>query len=187
MARQLCRSENFVGLPVLLLSLLSSSTTSTSAGDEVAPDNVRLELSSESNLFFHYSHDIDPETYAELQEAQKLMVEFAEYPTVLLRMLNSCIKEPHTHLAVFTTESEEGGSRLDFIQNMEYKFVELLSLSFDESPEELVRQHITYRYNAVKSRLAMMQARLADVNAIVRVKNPSLLLTLQSAGGAKKR
>lgn len=50
---------------------------------------------------------------------------------------------------------------------MEYKFVELLSCRFIASPEEVVRQHITYRYNAVKSRLALMQARLADVNALV--------------------
>jgi hypothetical protein len=50
---------------------------------------------------------------------------------------------------------------------MEYKFVELLSCRFVASPDEVVRQHITYRYNAIKSRLALMQARLADVNALV--------------------
>ena len=41
-------------------------------------------------------------------------------------VLNNCIKEPHSHLAVFVIE-REGLARLDFIQNMEYKFVELLS------------------------------------------------------------
>jgi hypothetical protein len=44
-------------------------------------------------------------------------------------------------------------------QNMEYKFVELLSCQFQACSEELVRQQITYRYNVVKSRLALMQAR----------------------------
>ena len=53
-------------------------------------------------------------------------------------------------------------------QNMEYKFVELLSCRFQASSEEHVKQQVTYRYNAVKSRLALMQARLADVNALVR-------------------
>jgi hypothetical protein len=57
--------------------------------------------------------------------------------------------------------------------------VELLSCNFAASREETVRQQITYRYNAVKSRLALMQARLADVNALVKIKNPSLLLQLQ--------
>ena len=35
-------------------------------------------------------------------------------------------------------------------QNMSYKFVELLSCNFARSPDELVRQQITYRYNALK-------------------------------------
>ena len=50
---------------------------------------------------------------------------------------------------------------------MEYKFVELLSCQFQASSEEHVKQQVTYRYNALKSRLALMQARLADINAVV--------------------
>ena len=53
------------------------------------------------------------------------------------------------------------------VQNMEYKFVELLSCQFQASDEERVKQQLTFRYNAVKSRLALMQARLADINAVV--------------------
>lgn len=107
------------------------------------------------------------------------MVDFSEYPTVLMRMLANCIKEPHSHLAVFVMHDEK--AHLDFIQNMEYKFVELLSAAFLASDSETVRQSIAYRYNSVKSRLALMQARLQDINALVKVKNPSLLLQLQRA------
>ena len=147
-------------------------------GDAHAPDDMRVELTSESNLFFHYAHRLDTSNFHELQEGQKLMVEFSEYPTVLLKMLNHCIKEPHTHLAVFVMQSN-GEARLDFIQNMEYKFVELLSCKFVASAEDVVREQISFRYNSIKSRLALMQARLADVNALVKIKNPSLLLQLQ--------
>ena len=68
---------------------------------------------------------------------------------------------------------------LDFIQNMDNKFVELLAGASVASDEETVRQNITFRYNSVKSRLALMQARLQDINALVKIKNPSLLLQLQ--------
>mmetsp|Transcript_20676 Transcript_20676/g.24852 ORF Transcript_20676/g.24852 Transcript_20676/m.24852 type:complete len:236 (-) Transcript_20676:523-1230(-) len=149
-------------------------------GDDANPSSVRVELTSESNLFFFYYHELDEPGFRHLQEGQKLMVDFAEYPSVLLRMLNHCIKEPHSHLAVFVMH-RDGSARLDFIQNMEYKFVELLSCNFQASSEEMVRHQITYRYNIVKSRLALMQARLADVNALVKIKNPSLLLQLQRA------
>ncbi|KAK9819701.1 hypothetical protein WJX72_001387 [[Myrmecia] bisecta] len=147
-------------------------------GEAATPLALRVELSSESNLFFHYTHHITEAAFKELQEGQKLMVEFSEYPAVILRMLNHCVREPHSHLAVFVMQAS-GEARLDFIQNMEYKFVELLSCKFVASPEELVRQHVSFRYNAVKSRLALMQARLADVHALIKVKSPSLLLQLQ--------
>jgi hypothetical protein len=92
--------------------------------------------------------------------------------------LRRYIKEPHSHLAVLVM-MRDGSARLDFIQNLEYKFIELLSINFLSSPEDVVRQQIGFRYNSVKSRLALMQARLADVNALVKIKNPSLLLQLQ--------
>ncbi|KAG2493973.1 hypothetical protein HYH03_007900 [Edaphochlamys debaryana] len=139
---------------------------------------IRVELSCESNLFFLYVHDLTEASFKEMQETQRLMIEFPDYPTVLMRMLNQCIREPHVYLAVFIMQPT-GEARLDFIQNMEYKFVELISAKFLAAGEELVRQHVTYRYNVVKARLQLMQARLADVNAMVKVKNPSLLLQLQ--------
>ena len=117
-----------------------------------------------------------------MHDEQKLMIEFPEYSTILIKMLNSCIKEPQSFLAVFIME-KDGKGRLDFIQNMEYKFIELLSCNFAAADEDIVRQQITYRYNSVKSKLALMQARLQDINNLVKIKNPSLLLQLQKGAG----
>ena len=149
-------------------------------GEQHQPDALRVELTSETNLFFHYVHELTEASFHDLQEGQKLMVEFAEYSSVLLRMLNNCIKEPHTHLAVFIMH-DSGEARLDFIQNMEYKFVELLSCNFIASPEDVIRSHICFRYNTLKSRLALVQARLQDIESLIKVKNPSLLLQLSKA------
>ena len=81
----------------------------------------------------------------------------------------------YSFLAVFIM-NRDGTAKLDFIQNIEYKFIELLSADFMASSEEIVRQSITFRYNSVKSKVALMEARLKDVNNLVKVKNPSLLL-----------
>lgn len=73
---------------------------------------------------------------------------------------NRCFTLTHTrrsHLAVFVMQ-RDGQARLDFIQNMSYKFVELLSCNFARSPDELVRQQITYRYNALKVRAKAVRA-----------------------------
>jgi len=152
-------------------------------GPEEAPASIRIELSSEADLFFHYVHTLDENGYKEVQNGQKLMVEFSDYPNVLMRMLNSCIREPHTYLGIYTMQGDID-ARLDFIQNMEYKFVDLMTCEFVRSAEEIVQQQITYRYNAMKQKLSIMQTRLHEINNLVKTKNPSLLLQLQKNNGA---
>lgn len=147
-------------------------------GSDDAPTAIRLEMSSEVDLFFHYQHYVDERVFAKIQDAQKLMVDLSDYPTILVRMLNACIKEPHINLGIFTMLSDSE-ARLDFIQNMEYKFVELMYCVCVRSPEESVQQHITFRYNSMKQRLSVMQSRLQEINNLVKIKNPSLLLQLQ--------
>jgi len=149
------------------------------AGTDDNPTVVRLELSSESDLFFHYAHIIDEKEFLKIQELQKLVVDFVDYATVLIRMLNSCIKEPHIHLAILTIFLDSDEARLDFIQNMEYKFVELMYCTCHKSQDEIVQNHITYRYNAMKQKLSLVQNRLTELTNLVKIKNPSLLLQVQ--------
>lgn len=162
---------------VKILQLVSENAL-IKQGEPGTLQNVKIELTSENDLFFHYTHIVDEDSFRHMQENQKLMIEFGDYTNILIKMVNSCIKEPHSFLAVFIM-NRDGSAKLDFIQNIEYKFIELLSCDFVASPEDTVRQSITFRYNSVKSKVALMEARLKDVNNLVKVKNPSLLLQLQ--------
>lgn len=151
-------------------------------GSREEPTSVRVELSSETDLFFHYVHTIDEDAFALVQSEQKLMVNFSEYQNVLIQMFNSCIREPQSHSMILSTTGE-CDARLDFIQNMAYKFVELMSLSFQRSPEETVQRQITYRYTVIKQRLSAVQSRLLEITSLVKTKNPSLLLQLHKGCG----
>ena len=79
---------------------------------------------------------------------------------------------------------EEGGARLDFIQNMEYKFVELLSIQFHVVSDEMLRRKIMYRYLEMKGMYQLEHQKMVDSLAIVKVKMPSLLLKLQKHAGS---
>ena len=149
-------------------------------GDPAAPTAIKVELSSEADLFFHYSHVVDERAFKQLREEQRLMIEFNDYANVLARSLNQAIKEPQTHLAVYIM-NRDGQARLDFIQNMEYKFVELLSVAFLRSPDDLIRQAVAFRYNSLKAKVQVLTSRLSEVTSIVKIKNPSLLLQLQQS------
>lgn len=147
-------------------------------GDEHNPHHCKIELTSESDVFFHYVHAVNEQDFRAVQEDQKLMVDFPDYTAIVIKMLNQCIKEPHSYMAVFAMH-HDGNARLDFIHNMQYKFVELLSCSFAASPEDVVRQQVRFRFNSTKAKLAAMQERLQAIHALVKVKSPSLLLQLQ--------
>jgi hypothetical protein len=114
-----------------------------------------------------------------MQENQKLCITFNEYVTLAKKMFNNCINEPQSFLAVFIMQ-KEGTARLDFIQNIEYKFIELLSIDFINSSDDVVRKQITYRYNAVKRKMEMTKDRINMISNLVKVKNPSLLLQIQT-------
>ncbi|CAD7696378.1 unnamed protein product, partial [Ostreobium quekettii] len=135
------------------------------AGEIKRPESIKIEITSENNLFFHYVHEMNKEGFAEMAEAQRLVIDFAEYGSLLVRLIASCLKEPQAFLGVMVFTRDKA-ARLDFIQNMEHKFVELLSLKFVASPDEVVRRCLTYRYNNAKSKLAILQAKMADVNAL---------------------
>jgi hypothetical protein len=149
-------------------------------GDENSPSQIRIELSCENDLFFHFTSDVDEETFKVMQDNQKLCVQFNEYSNLTKRLLNNCINEPQSYIAVFIMQ-KEGTARLDFIQNTEYKFIELLSIDFVNSPDDTVRKQIAYRYNALRSKLELMQNRIQTISNIVKLKNPSLLLQIQKA------
>ena len=149
-------------------------------GAENNPIQIRLELSCENDLFFHFTSDIDEETFKIMQESQKLTVNFVEYSNLVKKLFNNCINEPQSYIAVFIMQ-KEGTARLDFIQNIEYKFVELLSIDFVNSPDDTVRKQISYRYNALRTKLELVQNRIQAISNIVKIKNPSLLLQIQKA------
>ena len=47
-------------------------------GDEFALQQIRVELSSENDLFFHFTHALEEASYVAVQEHQKLMASFNE-------------------------------------------------------------------------------------------------------------
>ena len=113
-----------------------------------------------------------------MQDNQKLCINFQEYANLTKKLFNNCINDPQSFIAIFIMQ-KEGSARLDFIQNIEYKFIELLSIDFVNSPDDTVRKQISYRYNALRAKLDLMQERLNSISNLVKLKNPSLLLQIQ--------
>ena len=86
-------------------------TKDTSSGIQ----ELRIELSLEDDLFFHFRHDCNASIFAKVRARLSLLVEFPDYPSLLTKMLENCVKEPHGYLAILIVQ-EDGNARLRFIQ-----------------------------------------------------------------------
>ncbi|KAF1794416.1 hypothetical protein GQ600_10554 [Phytophthora cactorum] len=125
---------------------------------------VRVELSTESDLFFLYTR-----TRATWRVSTRCRSSRSSWWTSLTTLTASQPPRSVPHAGGWS-------SATGLYPNMEYKFIELLSVDFTRASEDTIRQHITFRYTSMKSRLQVLQTRLHEVNSIVKTKNPSLLL-----------
>jgi hypothetical protein len=153
-------------------------------GESNAPQVIKIEFTSEVDLFFNYASIINEEYFLKIKDDQKLNVEFQGFLGLMLKLINNCQKEPQNFFCVFFMQ-KDGQARLEFIQNMEFKFLELLSLDFLAAPEEVIRQNISFRYSLLKAKSQVLQTKLKDVSALLKIKNPSLLLQLQKGATSK--
>lgn len=54
------------------------------------------------------------------------------------------------------------------LQNLEYKFVDLLSCHLEKASNEVTQAHVTQRFNYLRNKNTVLQARLEDVFSVVR-------------------
>ncbi|GAB5355335.1 hypothetical protein AAMO2058_000196700 [Amorphochlora amoebiformis] len=102
------------------------------------------------------------------------------YAGVLISTLNRCVKQPQTYMGLLHI-NQNGTARLDFIQNIDFKFVDILSVRFTKSPEEFVRDLVTFRYRMAKEQVARLKAKLVGMNKMLKLRNPSLLLQVRES------
>lgn len=132
-------------------------------GEDRNLTNMRIEITTESDIFFHYTSIINDQGFLRLREDQNLVCEFSEFLMTLLKMFNRCIREPGRFIAAILL-GEDGTANLEFVENLEYKLVSVLVLPFRASPPEVVREQAQYRYSAVRARLDLVTEQVKRSN-----------------------
>ncbi|EEA06013.1 uncharacterized protein CMU_017670 [Cryptosporidium muris RN66] len=147
-------------------------------GPKSFPDVVRLELTSDNDLFFYYVLDLTELDFHKLKLTQNLTCEYPRFTDMLGKMINNIIDDPLIYSVRFLMKSDGTGC-LKFLQNMDYKLLELVNLEFLQQSEDAVRNSITYRYNFLRSKVAIMEARFIEISNLLSIRNPVLLHYLQ--------
>jgi len=103
---------------------------------------------------------------------------------MIKKLLNLCVKDPSkyfskiyqyiSYFCIFFL-SADGVGQMNIIENIEYKFLEVISLKFSSITDEIIRLHITYRFNLQRAKMMSVKNKLNEIVQIVKLKNCSLL------------
>jgi Centriolar protein SAS N-terminal len=135
---------------------------------------VRLEITTDADLFFNYSHFLNVDNFRGTQQDHKLLVNLVEYPDMLQRLLTNCANKPQEFICIFTMR-RNGWARLDFVQNLKCKFLELLTCDFIISKQDDIRENVMYRYQLAKWELENGIASIKDATNLLKHNCPAIL------------
>ena len=135
---------------------------------------IKIELSWENDLLFHYSNIADENTFLELKKNQNLTIDFPKYPEVIQLICEKCIKYPDIYIGEFTIK-KEGISQLQFIKVSDFKDLDCLSLKFNNSPDNIIKKHVLYRFSYIKSKLEYNKKALQAAGDVILDCNPDIM------------
>lgn len=133
------------------------------SGEERNLTSMRIEITTDYDIFFHYTCVINDQGFLRLRDDQNLVCEFPEFLITLLKMLNRCIREPARFIAALLI-NDNGTASLEFVENLEYKLVSVLMLPFRASSPEVVREQAQYRFSAIRARLDVVTEQIKRSN-----------------------
>jgi hypothetical protein len=135
---------------------------------------VRIELACDKDIYFFYISEINLELFEEIKNNQKLTCNFNEFPDLLIKFLDLCIKDKKQYLAVFS-KKENGQCKMELLENLEHKFGDLISLDFESASDDLIKQQINYRYNAMRAIHELTRQKINVINKVIKKHDPQLI------------
>lgn len=144
-----------------------------STRDGEALTDMVLTLTSASDLFFFFECTLDNSTFSALAAEQDLHAPFPTFPALLQKLINTVTALPESYIAQFTI-SPSGSAVLSFQQNLEWKIVPIVSLTFNLPDDATLRAHVTEQWNLERERANALAQELGDLRAAIKTKSPVL-------------
>ena len=77
------------------------------------PTQVKIELSRENDLLFHYTNVVDEQAFLDMKKKQNLNIDYPQYCNLVTKILEDCISSPNVFIGEFTIQKDV--SKLQFI------------------------------------------------------------------------
>jgi len=158
--------SSFEGIIFKVLNLQSSS--------EAPPNHIKIELSSENDLFFHFTSIVDEEIFKVMKDKQGLTIDYSQFTSLLEKLCNFCSNDPDNYIATFIMK-KQGAASLEIIRGSEFKFLELLKLEFVNSSDEIIKKQMLYKFAALKSKIDYYKNCIQVSGDAIMENNPDII------------
>ena len=154
--------------------LIRFKLLSDAINKEDTPQHVKLELSWENDLLFHYTNIVDEQTFLDLKKSQNLNIDFPQYINLIKKICENCISSPDDFICTFIIH-KDGISKLHFAKETDFKMLDLLTLDFKASSEKVIQQHIFYRFALLKSKVEYKKEAIKVAGDVIFECNPDII------------
>ncbi|EAS07603.2 hypothetical protein TTHERM_00919520 (macronuclear) [Tetrahymena thermophila SB210] len=152
----------------ILIKMMQKTT-----GKEKRLDTIKIELTTEADLFFNFVFEANDVTFLKMKKKQKWNIDFDQLSSSIIKMLTSCQKDPHSFQLAFEI-NKDLNAELVICQTTEFKQVELMKLDFMTQSQENIRQSVVFRFNLVKAKVMIATQRVNDTITVLQENNPIL-------------
>ena len=158
--------SEFEGIMFKVLKIQSTSQS--------VPSHIRIELYSENDLFFHFTSILDEEIFKVMKEKQDLTITYKEFIPLLEELCDNCLKYPDSYIAILVMK-KKGEASLDFIKEIDVKFIQLLKMEFVNSSDDFIIKQMLYRFTSLKSKFDYYKNCMEVAGDIILEKNPNII------------
>ena len=144
------------------------------------PTSIKVELTCDKDLFFYYFSIVDKKIFNEIRTNQKLTCKYKDYGHMLIKYFEDCVRLPKSFMAFFSPKKDKTAT-LEFIENLEHKFGNLLKIDFESSADEIVRKQICYRYNKMRTKDELIKRKINAINIVLKDCDPQLIPEVKNA------
>lgn len=154
--------------------LINFKLLSNSINKEEAPIKIKLELTWEKDLFFHYTNVVKKKDFEDIKNNQNLNIDFTQYGNLIRTLCDNCINLPDTYIGEFIIK-KGGISKLQFVKVSDFKVLDLLMLEFKNSTDKNIKKQILYRFSYLKSKLEYNKKVLKAAGDVILECNPDVI------------
>ena len=160
--------------PIICKLLIDNDNDKNNENENHMPNHIKIELSCENDIYFHFTNIIDENKFKIIKKEQNLNINFAEFCQLFEKICENCRTIPNEYICFFIL-NKHGSSILKFIKTSDFKFVDLLLLEFNISPDEVIKEQIKYRFAYLKCKLDYQKKCIQSVGDFILKKNPDIL------------